>query len=73
MIFITHDLSLLLEISDRLAVMYAAEVVERAPAELVAQPPRTPTRWACCARFPDMRSARRELRGVPGIPPDLRE
>ena len=49
-IFITHDLSLLLEISDRLAVMYAAEVVERAPAELVAaKPPRTPTRWACCA------------------------
>ena len=34
-IFITHDLSLLLEVSDRLAVMYAGEVIERAPSELV--------------------------------------
>src|SRR6202044_1258136 len=34
-IFITHDLSLLLEVSDRLAVMYAGEVIERAPSGLV--------------------------------------
>ena len=71
-IFITHDLSLLLEISDRLAVMYAAEVVERAPAELVTQAPAHPYTLGLLRSFPDMRSARRELRGVPGIPPDLR-
>jgi peptide/nickel transport system ATP-binding protein len=71
-IFITHDLSLLLEISDRLAVMYAAEVVERAPAELVAQAPAHPYTLGLLRSFPDMRSVRRELRGVPGIPPDLR-
>jgi peptide/nickel transport system ATP-binding protein len=71
-IFITHDLSLLLEISDRLAVMYAAEVIERAPAELVAPAPAHPYTLGLLRSFPDLRSVRRELRGVPGIPPDLR-
>jgi len=71
-IFITHDLSLLLEISDRLAVMYAAEVIERAPAELVGQTPAHPYTLGLLRSFPDMRSARRELRGIPGNPPDLR-
>ena len=66
-IFITHDMSLLLEISDRLAVMYAGQFVEYAPAELVATAPAASrTRRACSARFPDMRGARRELRGIPG-------
>ena len=71
-IFITHDLSLLLEISDRLAVMYAAEVIERAPAELVATAPAHPYTLGLLRSFPDMRSARRALRGIPGTPPDLR-
>jgi peptide/nickel transport system ATP-binding protein len=71
-IFITHDLSLLLEISDRLAVMYAAEVIEQAPSELVAVAPAHPYTLGLLRSFPDMRSARRELRGVPGTPPDLR-
>jgi peptide/nickel transport system ATP-binding protein len=71
-IFITHDLSLLLEISDRLAVMYAAEVIEQAPSELVGTAPAHPYTLGLLRSFPDMRSARRELRGVPGTPPDLR-
>jgi peptide/nickel transport system ATP-binding protein len=72
-IFITHDLSLLLEISDRLAVMYAGEIVEQAPSELVGTDPAHPYTLGLLRSFPDMRSARRELRGVPGNPPDLRE
>jgi peptide/nickel transport system ATP-binding protein len=72
-IFITHDLSMLLEISDRLAVMYAGEVVERAPSEAVALTPAHPYTLGLLRSFPDMRSARRELRGVPGNPPDLRD
>jgi peptide/nickel transport system ATP-binding protein len=72
-IFITHDLSLLLEISDRLAVMYAGEVVEYSPSVPIAIAPAHPYTLGLLRSFPDMRGARRELRGVPGVPPDLRE
>ncbi len=72
-IFITHDLSLLLEISDRLAVMYAGQIVEWAPSDLVAAAPAHPYTLGLLRSFPDMRGERRELRGVPGSPPDLRD
>jgi peptide/nickel transport system ATP-binding protein len=72
-IFITHDLSLLLEVSDTLAVMYAGKIVEYAPTELVAAGPAHPYTLGLLRSFPDMRGERRELRGVPGSPPDLRE
>jgi peptide/nickel transport system ATP-binding protein len=72
-IFITHDLSLLLEVSDRLAVMYAGEVIERAPSDLVSLAPAHPYTMGLLRSFPDIRGARRELRGVPGTPPDLRD
>ncbi len=71
-IFITHDLSLLLDISDRLAVMYAGEIVEYGPSELVAARPAHPYTYALLHSFPELRAERRELRGVPGSPPDLR-
>jgi peptide/nickel transport system ATP-binding protein len=71
-IFITHDLSLLLEISDRLAVMYAGEIVEYAPSGQVVSRPAHPYTLGLLRSFPDMRGARRQLHGVPGIPPDLR-
>jgi peptide/nickel transport system ATP-binding protein len=71
-IFITHDLSLLLEISDRLLVMYAGEVIESAPAELSGSAPAHPYTLGLLRSFPDLRGTRQELRGVPGNPPDLR-
>jgi peptide/nickel transport system ATP-binding protein len=72
-VFITHDMSLLLEVSDRLAVMYAGQFVEYAPAELVATAPAHPYTKGLLGSFPDMRGARRELHGIPGTPPDLRD
>ncbi len=72
-IFITHDLSLLLEVSDRLAVMYAGEIVELAPPDEVVSSPAHPYTVGLLRSFPDLRGERRELRGVPGSPPDLRE
>jgi peptide/nickel transport system ATP-binding protein len=72
-IFITHDLSLLLEISDTLAVMYAGKIVELAPTGLVASAPEHPYTLGLLRSFPDMRGPRRELRGIPGTPPDLRQ
>jgi peptide/nickel transport system ATP-binding protein len=71
-IFITHDLSLLLEISDWLVVMYAGQVVEYAPSAAVAGAPAHPYTRGLVGSFPDMRGDRRELRGIPGSPPDLR-
>ncbi|MFJ6214139.1 ABC transporter ATP-binding protein [Streptomyces sp. NPDC092296] len=71
-IFITHDLGLLLEISDRLAVMYAGEVIEYAPAEQLATAAAHPYTQGLLRSFPDLTGERRELRGIPGSPPDLR-
>lgn len=72
-VFITHDLSLLLEISDRIAIMYAGRIVESAPADRVAGVPAHPYTQALLESFPDLRGRRRDLRGVPGGPPDLRD
>jgi peptide/nickel transport system ATP-binding protein len=71
-VFITHDLSLLLEVSDRLAVMYAGQIVEYAPTELMGQTPAHPYTQGLLGSFPDLRGDRRELHGIPGSPPDLR-
>jgi peptide/nickel transport system ATP-binding protein len=70
-VFITHDLSLLLEISDRLAVMYAGEIVEYAPTDALHDGAAHPYTQGLLRSFPDLRGEARELRGVPGHPPDL--
>jgi oligopeptide/dipeptide ABC transporter ATP-binding protein len=66
-------LPLLVEISDRLIVMYAGEIVERAPSEWVGQSPAHPYTLALQESCPDLLGERRELRGIAGVPPDLRE
>ena len=71
-IFITHDLGLLLEISDQLAVMYAGRIVEYAPAEQLATAAKHPYTRGLLGSFPDLRGERKILRGIPGSPPDLR-
>jgi peptide/nickel transport system ATP-binding protein len=71
-VFITHDLGLLLEISDNLAVMYAGRVVEYAPSAQIAEAALHPYTQGLLRSFPDLRGARKVLRGIPGSPPDLR-
>lgn len=71
-IFITHDVSLLLEICDRLVVMYAGEVVERGPVEIFRSKPAHPYTQGLLRSSPSLLGERQELRGVPGSPPDLR-
>ena len=59
-LFITHDLSLLLEFADRIAIMYAGEIVERAPAERLAANPLHPYTQGLLKSFPPLtRPARR--------------
>ncbi|WP_051433184.1 ABC transporter ATP-binding protein [Promicromonospora kroppenstedtii] len=70
-VLITHDVSLLVEVADRIAVMYAGEIVETAPARDVYQRPRHPYSAGLLGSFPPLHGPRRELAGIPGAPPDL--
>ncbi|MGC4175134.1 ABC transporter ATP-binding protein [Demequina sp.] len=70
-IFITHDVSLLVEVADRIAIMYAGEIVEQAGAQDAYRRPRHPYTKGLLSSFPPLRGARRELGGIPGSPPDL--
>jgi len=71
-LFISHDLSLLVELADEIAVMYAGRIVERAPAESLFNAPRHPYTYGLLHCFPPLHGARREMEGIPGSPPDLR-
>jgi len=71
MIFITHDLSLLVELADEIVVMYAGQIVERASALELYEAPRHPYTLGLLNSFPPLHGARRELTGIPGSPPDL--
>ncbi len=70
-LFITHDLSLLVEFSKRIGIMYAGKLVESAPASELFERPQHPYTVGLMESFPSLRGARRELRGIPGSPPDL--
>jgi peptide/nickel transport system ATP-binding protein len=71
-LFITHDLSLLLELADRIAVMYAGQLLEIGTAEQIQHEPSHPYTRGLLNSFPSLRGPRRELAGIPGSPPDLR-
>jgi peptide/nickel transport system ATP-binding protein len=72
MIFITHDLSVLVEVSDRLAIMYAGKIVEEGPAQDVFHDPKHPYTAALASAFPEIgdRRFRRKPTGLGGDPPD---
>jgi oligopeptide/dipeptide ABC transporter ATP-binding protein len=71
-IFITHDLSLLMELCDTIAIMYAGRIVELATAEQLYQRPLHPYSQGLLGSFPNLTGPRRALTGVPGYPPDMR-
>jgi peptide/nickel transport system ATP-binding protein len=71
-IFITHDLSLLLEMADQVAIMYAGRIVETATQRELYQHPRHPYSYGLIHSFPSLHGPRRRALGIPGSPPDLR-
>jgi len=71
-LFITHDLSLLIEIADSIAVMYAGRMVEKAPANALFRAPRHPYTLGLLSSFPPLHGPREPMTGIPGSPPDLR-
>lgn len=69
-IFITHDLGVVANMADRVAVMYAGQIVEQGTAEEVFFDPRHPYTWALLSSIPDVDSKER-LEAIPGTPPNM--
>ncbi len=70
-IFITHDLSLLVEISDTLAIMYCGEIVEYGPAEKLYTNPLHPYTRGLMNSFPPLIGDLKSFGGIPGKPPNF--
>jgi peptide/nickel transport system ATP-binding protein len=70
-LFITHDVSLLFELADRVAIMYAGELVETASASALAANPQHPYTQGLLRSFPPLHGPLTRLTGIPGTPPDL--
>lgn len=70
-LFITHDLSLLVEFADRIAIMYAGRLVEQAPARELFERPRHPYTEGLMRSFPPLTGPKQRLSGIPGTPPHL--
>ncbi|MCI5631835.1 MAG: ATP-binding cassette domain-containing protein, partial [Bacilli bacterium] len=69
-IFITHDLGVVANMADRVAVMYAGKIVEYGTAEEIFFDPRHPYTWALLASIPDIDS-KEKLDAIPGTPPNM--
>lgn len=69
-IFITHDLGVVANMADRIAIMYAGKVVEYGTADDVFYDPRHPYTWALLASMPDLET-KEKLDAIPGTPPNM--
>lgn len=72
-LFISHDLGLVLELVDRVVVMYAGEVVERQASATMLDHPWHPYSRALMGSLPDPEKPTGTYSGIPGSPPDLHE
>lgn len=70
-LFISHDLPLMLQICNRIGLMYAGKMIEISDAETIMAQPSHPYTKGLLESFPSLRGEKRRLRGVPGYPPDL--
>lgn len=69
-IFITHDLGVVANMADKIAVMYAGKIVEYGTAEEVFYNPRHPYTWALLSSMPDL-DTNEKLDAIPGTPPNM--
>jgi peptide/nickel transport system ATP-binding protein len=71
-VVITHDLGVVAEVADEIAVMYAGRIVERGPAETIFSAPEHPYTWGLLRSIPRLDTGRDEgLVPIPGRPPSL--
>ena len=69
-IFITHDLGVVANMADRIAVMYAGKIVEYGTSEDIFYDPRHPYTWALLSSMPDLET-KEKLDAIPGTPPNM--
>jgi peptide/nickel transport system ATP-binding protein len=70
-LFISHDLSLMVEFSDRVGIMYAGELIEMSPSREIFTHPKHPYTQRLMNSFPSVTGPRTEMLGIAGSPPDL--
>ncbi|MEM1547026.1 MAG: ABC transporter ATP-binding protein [Candidatus Methanomethylicia archaeon] len=71
LMLITHDLSIISELCNRVAIMYAGKIVEIGDVKNVCRSPLHPYTQGLVAAFPSVREEKRKLSYIPGSPPDL--
>lgn len=71
MIYISHDIAVIAEVSDRIGVMYAGRLVELGTAEQIIKRPQHPYTFGLMSAFPSIIGPKRALTTLPGEPPDL--
>ncbi|MBD3110343.1 ABC transporter ATP-binding protein [Bacillus sp. AGMB 02131] len=70
-IFITHDLGVVANVADRVAVMYGGKIVEVGTVDEIFYNPQHPYTWGLLSSMPDLDSRGKELYVIPGTPPNL--
>lgn len=70
-ILITHDLGVIANMVQRVAVMYGGKVVETGNVDELFYQPKHPYTWGLLSSMPDMNARKEELLAIPGTPPDL--
>jgi oligopeptide transport system ATP-binding protein len=70
-VFITHDLGVVANVADRVAVMYAGKIVEIGRSDEVFYDPRHPYTWGLLSAMPTLERETRTLTPIPGAPPSL--
>ncbi len=71
-LFITHDLSLMIEFCDTIGILYAGRLCEIAPSKQLLSNPQHPYTDGLMRSFPELHGRRRRMEGIPGSPPDMR-
>jgi oligopeptide transport system ATP-binding protein len=70
-IFITHDLGVVANVADRVAVMYGGKIIEIGTAREIFYNPQHPYTWGLLGSMPTLESTGKRLYAIPGSPPDL--
>ena len=70
-VFITHDLGVVANIADRVAVMYAGQIIELASVDELFEDPRHPYTWALLSSLPQLAQRNTTLYSITGTPPSL--